>query len=255
MSKNTGEDGDGGESESRMDIIKLLNDLEALVEDTHTWWGMGIAFNFHQDEFMDQLNKIRASLPEDIKRASRLTQESQSMLEGARETAEQARIDAQADADRLIREAEDVSTRKAQSAEKEIEQRIKDANMKAQQMLDTANEQASKIKANAQAQAHKMLTDATEESQRLINGSEVMRLASVQAREIVDVAEGESHEMRRGADEYAHGVLMDLERQIADLMSTIQRGRGKLDQRVSLAQSTGIHTNGRANGEMAVPRR
>ena len=66
----------------------------------------------------------------------------------------------------------------------------------------------------------------------MIMQSEVARLANAQAREIVSTAEYDAKDLRRGADEYAQGVMVDLERQIAELMQTIERGRTKLDQRV-----------------------
>ena len=57
-----------------MDVIKLLNELESLVEERTVV--MGITWDFHREDFLDITNKIRASLPDEVKRASRLTAES-----------------------------------------------------------------------------------------------------------------------------------------------------------------------------------
>ena len=45
-----------------MDILKLLNELERLIEDQKTV--MGLTVNFHPDDYLDITNKIRATLPE-----------------------------------------------------------------------------------------------------------------------------------------------------------------------------------------------
>ncbi|MDQ2798106.1 MAG: hypothetical protein M3Y13_00500, partial [Armatimonadota bacterium] len=95
--------------------------------------------------------------------------------------------------------------------------------------------------------------DAHGQAEKLISQNEVIRLASAQAREIVAAAEYESHELRHGADQYAQGVMVDLEHHVSDILNTVQRGRGKLDQRVATAPApangaaaNGAAVNGRA---------
>ncbi len=89
------------------------------------------------------------------------------------------------------------------------------------------------------------MAEAHQQSELLLSQSELVRLATAQAREIVASAEQETQSLRFGADQYAHGVMTDLEKQVSELMATIQRGRMKLDGRVSPAVP--LH-NGSANG-------
>ena len=79
-----------------------------------------------------------------------------------------------------------------------------------------------------------------------------MRLATVQARELMASAEREIVDLRRDADEYAHGVLIDLERNVGDLMGIIQRGRIQLDKRLSTGSG---QSKGQTQNEMAGTRR
>ena len=72
---------------------------------------------------MDLTNKIRASLPEEVKRASRVTAESEQIVDGARETAEQTLEEAtprpsrsparpRMNAERMVRDAEAQAARR-----------------------------------------------------------------------------------------------------------------------------------------------
>jgi len=216
-----------------MDIIKLLNELDRLIDEQKTV--MGLAWNFHPEDYQDLTNKIRASLPEDVKRASRVTAESDKIVDGARETAEQ-----------LMRDTEAQVNKVSLASEAAAKQTVEESRQKAEKMLSDAHQQSEKKMADAQQQSELMLSQ-----------SEVVRLATAQAREIVASAEQETQSLRLGADEYAHGVMTDLEKQVGELMATIQRGRMKLDQRVGPAAP--VH-NGLANGngraaEMAGTRR
>ena len=238
-----------------MDILKLLNELEHLIEDQKTMMGMTI--NFHPDDYLDITNKIRASLPEEVKRASRLTAESDKIVDGARETAEQTLEDATVEADEIVRESRINAERMLREAEAQANKMTLASEAGAKQTLDDARQRAEKMLSDSHQQAEKMLADAHQQSEAMVSQSEVVRLATAQAREIVAAAEYETQSLRHGADEYAHGVMTDLEKQVGELMATIQRGRVKLDQRVATAPPAhGGNGNGSARpAEMAGGRR
>jgi len=227
-----------------MDIIKLLNELERLIEGQKTF--VGLTYDFHADDYLDITNKIRASLPEEVKRASRLTAESDKIVDGAREAAEQTLEDATVEADEIVRESRI-----------NAERMLREAEAQANKMTLSAEATAKQNVEESRQRAEKMLADSHQQSETMVSQSEVVRLATAQAREIVAAAEYETQSLRHGADEYAHGVMTDLEKQVGELMATIQRGRVKLDQRVAV--SVPPHSgNGNGNGraaEMAAPRR
>ena len=225
-----------------MDIIKLLNELERLIEGQKTFVGMTI--DFHPDDYLDITNKIRASLPEEVKRASRLTAESDKIVDGARETAEQTLEDATMEADEIVRESRINAERMLREAEAQTNKMTLSAEATAKQTVEDSRQRAEK-----------MLADSHQQSEMMVSQSEVVRLATAQAREIVAAAEYETQSLRHGADEYAHCVMTDLEKQVGELMATIQRGRVKLDQRVAVdGPAHSSNGNGRAV-EMANTRR
>ena len=227
-----------------MDIIKLLNELERLVEEQPTL--MGFTYKFHPDDFLDILHKIRASLPEEVKKASRVTAESDKIVDGARETAEATLEDATMEADEIVRESR-----------VNAERMLRDAEAQANKMILASEASAKQTVEDARQKSEKMLIDAHQQSELMVGQSEVVRLATAQAREIVASAEYETQGLRQGADEYAQGVMMDLEWQVGEVLGTIQRGRGKLDQRVGAAApqpAAPINGNGR-NGELTGSRR
>lgn len=227
-----------------MDIIKLLNELERLIDEQRSV--MGITWTYHPDDFHEIANKIRASLPEEVKRATRLTAESDKIVDGARETAEQTLEDATLEADEIIRESRI-----------NAERMLREAEAQSNKMTLSAEATAKQTVEDSRQRAEKMLADAHQQSELMVSQSEVVRLATAQAREIVAAAEYETQSLRHGADEYAHGVMTDLEKQIGELMATISRGRVKLDQRVA-AGPPAHNGNGNGNGrapEMAGTRR
>jgi len=238
-----------------MDIIKLLNELERLIDEQKTV--MGLAWNFHPEDYHDITNKIRASLPEDVKRASRVTAESDKIVDGARETAEQTLEDATTEADEIIREARISAERVMRDTEAQVNKMSLSAESVAKQTVEEARLKAERMLTEAHQQSEKKMADAKQQSELMLSQSEVVRLATAQAREIVASAEQETQSLRLGADEYAHGVMTDLEKQVGELMATIQRGRMKLDQRVGpavLVHNGSANGNGRA-AEMAGTRR
>lgn len=44
-----------------MEILRLLKELERLIESQKTF--IGVTYNFRQDDFLDITNKIRATVP------------------------------------------------------------------------------------------------------------------------------------------------------------------------------------------------
>lgn len=226
-----------------MDIIKLLNELERLIDEQKTI--MGLAWNFHPEDYHDITNKIRASLPEDVKKASRVTAESDKIVDGARETAEQTLEDATAEADEIVRGAQISAEQHLRETEAEANKMSLAAETSAKKTVEEARVRAEKMLADAHQASEKKAADAAHQAGIMLSQSELVRLATAQAREIVASAEEGSSSLRLGADQYAQGVMTDLEKQVGELMATIQRGRTKLDGRIGPA---GAGHNGSLNG-------
>lgn len=188
-----------------IDTLKVLEELESLVEDSKGILGFR---HIDMDEFSMLVSKVRASLPEDVRRAGRITQNTDRILEAA-----------QSEADLAIVAGRDEAT-----------QIVSEARVRAQAMVDQ---------------------------------SEIIRIATAQAKDIVTNAETEAQTIRRGADEYARDVLVTLEDQVENIrakveervggmLSTIQRGRQKLESRGVGATSSPAPDRGAATYEQPV---
>ena len=93
-------------------------------------------------------------------------------------------------------------------------------NSEGERIIDKAQEEAERIIARAQEQAAQMLEER-----------ELVRAAQQRAAEIIDQAQGEAREVRRGADEYAAGVLIRLEGECIKAltsMNSVDLGKWKL---------------------------
>ena len=163
------------------DILKLLDQLEDLAEGTQSF--MGRAWGLNLEEFHMLTNKIRASLPDEVRRANRVASDSDKIVSAAKEEAEMI------------------------------------------------NEQAAQ-------EANRIVEEARQMASKLIDSSEINRLAKAQAQDLLSHAEVHSRETKRGADEYAREVLAAIENHLAKVMGTLQKGREKLEVRISAQQPT-----------------
>lgn len=161
------------------DLVALLKDLEDLADEPYAF--MGRAWGLNLEEFHMLTNKIRASLPDEVRRASRVANDSDKIVSAAKEDAEAITEQATREANRIIEEARQMAAK----------------------LVDTAD---------------------------------VTRLAKAQAQELISRAEAASRETRRGADEYAREVLAAIECHLAKVMGTLQKGREKLEIRISAQQ-------------------
>jgi hypothetical protein len=164
------------ERDAEVDILKLLDRLEEQVEDAIHFWNKAMFVD--QDEFFALTNKIRASLPDEVKRASRLAN----------------------DSDRIVAAARD---------------------------------EANRILEQARAEAAAAIEEGRIQVSLLLDSSEIKRLATAQAKEIIQAAETTAREIRFGADDYSREVLANLENYTSRIIGTVQRGREKLDERLS----------------------
>ena len=101
----------------------------------------------------------------------------------------------------------------------------------ADRVINDAKEQAAQNADQAKAEAASFMDAARAEAAKLVDASEIKQMATTQAKEIVASAEEEARSTKAGADEYAREVLSDLEGFVAKVVSTIQRGRDKLEGR------------------------
>ncbi len=92
-------------------------------------------------------------------------------------------------------------------------------------------EEASRITGRAEEEADAVIARAQEQAAQMLEERELVKMAQQRARELLDTANDEAVEVRRGADEYAAGVLIRLEGECIKALTSIKRGIDMLDER------------------------
>lgn len=224
-----------------VDILKLLTDLEDQIESTSRG-PFGTLFRFDEDRFHMTLMKIRANLPEDLKRASRLAREmevtsveareqverainegrqgARAELERARAEAAQMRERAQTEAAAVRAEAEASATAARESAAREALRIQQETEEEAERMIDEARRTGFSMLDAAQAQVAKAIAE-----------NEITKGAQQRAREILEAVERDAGAVRNGADDYARDVLTNLEAVLGKALGQVEQGRSVLDRR------------------------
>lgn len=149
----------------RIDVMKLLDELEEHVEASKQV--MNKALWVDLDEFFARTNKIRASLPEEMKRASRISKEGQRILEDARDEARRYLEEARAEAERTVAAARAEAERLIDQGEV---RRL--ATEKAAEIIAAAESRAEEVRTGARTYAREVLGN--------LEGSVNKILASIQ---------------------------------------------------------------------------
>jgi hypothetical protein len=102
-------------------------------------------------------------------------------------------------------------------------------------------EDATRINERAREEGDQVIARAQEQAAQMLEERELVRAAQHRAAEIIDAAQSEAQEVRRGADEYAAGVLIRLEGECIKALTSIKRGIDMLDER----HRPGAGTDGR----------
>ncbi|HEY3318265.1 MAG TPA: ATPase [Coriobacteriia bacterium] len=85
----------------------------------------------------------------------------------------------------------------------------------------------------AEKEANRILEEARDRAQSLAAEQEIVKLAESQAAEILDNARAREREIRLGAEDYADEMLANLEVNLGKLLTAVQRGRDRLQGKVS----------------------
>ena len=197
---------------STIDTIKVIEQIELLVEDSKPKF-MGFV-RLDEEEFFMLTSKLRASLPEDLRRASKIAEQTDRIMGDAQTEAQRALGDAQAEATRLL-----------EQARVEADRLLEHAQTDAARLTQHAQADATEAVTFARNEADRTLAEARDRAASLTEEAEITRIAQAQARDILQRAREDGEEIRRGADDYALDVLTKLEKSVDGAVRQIE---GKL---------------------------
>lgn len=84
----------------------------------------------------------------------------------------------------------------------------------------------------AEKEANRILEDARDRAASVASEQEIVKLAEQQAADILDSARNKEREIRLGAEDYADEMLANLEVNLGKLLTSVQRGRDRLQGKV-----------------------
>ncbi len=145
-----------------MDSLELMRQLEDLLERETKWHAFQRAWGVDEERFFTLLNRLRASLPEDLKRASRIAAESDRIFADAHEQA--ARILAEAQEQAALLVSNDEISKQAVRQSEEILQRARE---EAEDTRREVNDYARRVLANLESYTSKLLATIERGRQRL----------------------------------------------------------------------------------------
>jgi hypothetical protein len=93
------------------------------------------------------------------------------------------------------------------------------------------NSEGERIIEKAQDEAERVVAKAQEQAAFLIDERGLMNVADQESRRVIAEAHEDADEIRRGADEYAVGVLIGLEADVVKTLQSIKKGIALLDER------------------------
>lgn len=136
---------------NRMNLLLLLDRLEEMVQQAPRV-PIGNRALVNPNEMLELVEKIRQSLPEEVRRADRLASETERVMEETRKEAE-----------RMIREAEEYAVKLV--SESEV---LKRAHAEAKKILEQAQQRAREVEEGADAYADGVLRNLQEALERTV---------------------------------------------------------------------------------------
>ena len=147
-----------------VDVFRLLDQLEDLPEKAKHLPGR-ILVNFDEDQFFYLVLKIRANLPDDMKKAQRVARDSERIVDEARDAAVQQMESGRVEASRLLEDSRLEATSIVEQAHREADRLIEQsevfrmATAQAQEALKRAETEAIEIRKGADDYARDVLTN------------------------------------------------------------------------------------------------
>jgi vacuolar-type H+-ATPase subunit H len=152
-----------GEAE-QVDVFGILNELLELPDKAHRL-PFNILVGFDHERFGSLVLKIRANLPEDMKRARKLTREKDKIVAEARDSAEAAKQRAREDAERIVAEGRAEAERIIREAREEAARLVEEseicrvAEAQARETVHRGKLRAREIRRGANDYARDVLTN------------------------------------------------------------------------------------------------
>jgi len=126
-----------------IDVLRLLENLNSLAEKPRSFMGLTVGFN--KEEFQIQIDRIKGSLPRDVKEASSLLRETERVMENADDEASRIVDQAKREAAQTLEEVTQEAARILEQARLQQEQMVSES-----EVLKLAKAQAEEVRRAAE---------------------------------------------------------------------------------------------------------
>ncbi|MEX2244842.1 MAG: hypothetical protein WD716_13475 [Fimbriimonadaceae bacterium] len=150
-----------------IDVLRLLDNLNSLVEKPRSF--LGVTLGFNRQEFQIQIDRIKGSLPRDVKDASNLLRETERVMETAEDEANRVIDQGRREAAQAIEEATQESARILEQA------RLTQAQMLGEsEVLKLAKAQAEELRRTAENDAAQLRREADQFAYQTLDNLEAV---------------------------------------------------------------------------------
>lgn len=176
------------------DIQQELNKLEEMILDSPRI-PLSRRTLVDEEQLLDQLDLVRLNLPAAFQEATEIILHREEVLLEAEQYAQEIIADAERRAAQILEEMG---------------------------LIRQAEMEAQRIRQQVQIECEEM------QQQVLVDIDQMRRQAQQELHEMQKLAIAECEQIQRGADEYADGVLQDMEQQFAEMLKIVRNGRQQL---------------------------
>ncbi|HXH61512.1 MAG TPA: hypothetical protein VNI20_09425 [Fimbriimonadaceae bacterium] len=150
-----------------IDVLRLLDNLNSLAEKPRTFLGVTVGFN--RQEFQIQIDRIKGSLPRDVKDASHLLRETERVMETAEDEAGRIVDQGRREAAQSVEEATQEAARILEHARITQQQMVSEA-----EVLKLAKAQAEELRRNAESDAAALRQEADKFANAILDNLEAV---------------------------------------------------------------------------------
>lgn len=159
-----------------------------------------------EQAFFIQTSKLKKALPDDLKKAERVTR----------------------DSDRVVTQAQNEAHRMVTEAQTEAQRLIGDARAQADRTIQDSRNHSDRIIEDARREAERIVADAQQHAEQLVAEHVITQRAQQMGEQIHLTATQEAEEMRTQADGYAFEVLEKAGAVLERLAAGIDQGKEQI---------------------------
>ncbi|GAB3298518.1 DivIVA domain-containing protein [Epidermidibacterium keratini] len=213
--------------------MRVFEILDELIETVETAKGVPMSSSavINRSVVLDLLDDLRDAFPTSLEDAREILEQRDEIVDSARAEAQRVQETSTSEARQLVESARAQAEREVSEASAAAEQARSRATAEADRLVGGARAESESIRSRARDNAERAVAGGRAERDRLVSQHEVHRTATAQAQQLLDDAQRNAGKLRGDADKYVESSLSDLSLTLQRLMTTVERGRDKLQSR------------------------